>query len=85
MCISAGLLKEPFFRPFDTIEGRNVIKQSTPSLYNSSLTRRLEELAAIDELTRVLNRRVGMQRLQEEFNRTHRFLCACLTWIKLKP
>ena len=71
--IAILLAKEAFSRPFNTIEGRNFIKQSTPFLYNSSLIRRLEELAAIDELTRVLNRRFGMQRLQEEFNRAHRY------------
>lgn len=67
------LAKKEFSRPFNTLEGRNFIKQSAPFLYNSSLIRRLEVLAAIDELTRVLNRRFGMKRLQEEFNRAHRY------------
>lgn len=67
------LARRQFTRPFNTLETRNFIKQATPFLYNSSLIRRLEELAAIDELTRVLNRRFGMKRLQEEFNRAHRY------------
>jgi len=67
------LARTEFARPFNTLESRNFIKQSTPFLYNSSLIRRLEVLAAIDELTRVLNRRFGMQRLQEEFTRAHRY------------
>lgn len=67
------LSRNDFARPFDVIESRNFIKQATPFLHNSSLIRRLETLAAIDELTRVLNRRFGMKRLQEEFNRAHRY------------
>ena len=71
--IAMLLAKSMFSRPFNTIESRNFIKQSTPFLYNSSLIRRLEELAAIDELTRVFNRRFGMKRIEEEFNRAHRY------------
>lgn len=67
------LAKDSFVRQFNTLESRNFIKQATPFLYNSSLIRRLEVLAAIDELTRVLNRRFGMQRLTEEFSRAQRF------------
>ena len=71
--IAIILAKHEFSRPFNTIEGRNFIKQATPFLYNSSLIRRLETLAAIDELTRVLNRRFGIKRLNEEFSRAQRF------------
>jgi diguanylate cyclase (GGDEF)-like protein len=46
--------------------------QATPFLYNSSLIRRLEMLAAVDELTGVLNRRFGLKRLAEEFERAKR-------------
>jgi diguanylate cyclase (GGDEF)-like protein len=71
--VAVLLAKQDFSRPFNTLESRNFIKQSAPFLYNSSLIRRLEVLAAIDELTRVLNRRFGMKRLQEEFTRAHRY------------
>ncbi len=65
--------KTAFSRSFSSLETRNFVKQATPFLYNSSLIRRLEEIAAIDELTRVLNRRFGMKRLHEEFNRAKRY------------
>jgi diguanylate cyclase (GGDEF)-like protein len=73
--VGVGMLlaRKTFSRPFDTIESRNFIKQATPFLYNSRLIRRLEVLAAIDELTGVLNRRFGMKRLQEEFTRAQRY------------
>jgi two-component system, cell cycle response regulator len=71
--IAMLIARNAFSRPFDTIEGRNFVNQATPFLYNSSLIRRLEVLAAIDELTGVLNRRFGMKRLQEEFSRAQRY------------
>lgn len=66
------LAKNTFIRPFDILESRNFIKQATPFLYNSCLIRRLETLAAIDELTGTLNRRFGMKQLREEFSRAQR-------------
>ena len=45
---------------------------AAPFLDNAMLHRRITELAAIDELTRILNRRFGMRRLQEEFTRATR-------------
>jgi two-component system, cell cycle response regulator len=71
--IAMLLAKKAFSRPFDTIESHNFINQATPFLYNSSLIRRLEVLAAVDELTGVLNRRFGMKRLEEEFSRALRY------------
>lgn len=46
--------------------------QAAPYLHNAVLHRKLEDLAAIDELTRVLNRRFGMRRMSEEFSRATR-------------
>jgi two-component system cell cycle response regulator len=46
--------------------------QAAPYLGNAVLHRKLEDLAAIDELTHVLNRRFGMRRLSEEFSRATR-------------
>ncbi|MBW2731196.1 MAG: GGDEF domain-containing protein [Deltaproteobacteria bacterium] len=43
-----------------------------PSLQNSMLHAKLTELAAIDELTGLLNRRFGMRRLGEEYSRSIR-------------
>ena len=71
--IAVLMAKASFGRSLNSLETRNFIKQATPFLYNSSLIRRLEEIAAIDELTRVLNRRFGMKRLHEEFARTKRY------------
>lgn len=62
----------PFKKDFMTLESRNFINQATPFLYNGMLMKRLEVLAAIDELTGVLNRRFGMKRLTEEFDRSRR-------------
>ncbi|WP_158516101.1 sensor domain-containing diguanylate cyclase [Syntrophotalea acetylenivorans] len=67
------LAKNEFARSFSGLESKNFIQQATPFLYNSNLIRRLEELAAMDELTGSLNRRFGMKRLQEEFSRAQRF------------
>jgi diguanylate cyclase (GGDEF)-like protein len=71
--VAVLMAKTSFTRPLNSMESRNFVKHATPFLYNSSLIRRLEVLAAIDELTRVLNRRFGMKRLTEEFSRAQRF------------
>jgi len=47
-------------------------KQSAPYLATAIMHRKVEDLAAIDELTRLLNRRFGMRRLSEEFSRSVR-------------
>ncbi len=41
-------------------------------LHTAALNQRMKELAAIDELTGVLNRRFGIKRLREEFSRSVR-------------
>jgi two-component system cell cycle response regulator len=41
-------------------------------LHTASLNQRMKELAAIDDLTGVLNRRFGIKRLREEFSRSVR-------------
>ncbi len=41
-------------------------------LNNGLLHQKIEELAALDELTRLLNRRFGLRRLEEEFSRSLR-------------
>lgn len=46
--------------------------QAAPYLSNAMLHSKLEVLAAIDELTHLLNRRFGMRRLSEEFSRATR-------------
>ena len=66
------LSRNEFQNDFYSIESKNFISQATPFLYNSTLIRRLELLAAIDELTGILNRRFGMKRLHEEFERSTR-------------
>jgi len=71
--VAVLLAQNTFSREFNTLESRNFIKQATPFLHNSSLIKRLETLAAIDELTRVYNRRFGIERLTEEFSRAQRF------------
>jgi len=45
---------------------------AAPYVQNAVLHRKLEELAALDELTHLLNRRFGMRRLREEFSRSTR-------------
>jgi diguanylate cyclase (GGDEF)-like protein len=47
-------------------------RQGAPYLQNSVLHRRIRDLAAIDDLTNVLNRRFGLRRLKEEFTRAIR-------------
>ncbi len=43
-----------------------------PYLHNALLHRKIGEMAALDWLTRILNRRFGMRRLREEFSRSLR-------------
>jgi len=45
---------------------------AAPNLDNSILHKRITELAAIDELTNILNRRFGLRRLKEEYSRSTR-------------
>jgi diguanylate cyclase (GGDEF)-like protein len=45
---------------------------SAPYVQNAVLHKKLEELAALDELTHLLNRRFGVRRLREEFSRSTR-------------
>jgi diguanylate cyclase (GGDEF)-like protein len=47
-------------------------KQAAPYLHTAVLHQKLRDLAAVDDLTRVLNRRFGMRRLHEEFSRSIR-------------
>lgn len=46
--------------------------QASPYLQNAVLHRKITDLAAIDDLTRILNRRFGLRRLNEEFSRSVR-------------
>ncbi|MBU1239107.1 GGDEF domain-containing protein [Myxococcota bacterium] len=66
------LSRKPFERDFNQMESRNFVNQATPFLYNRTLIKRLERFAAIDELTGVYNRRFGVKRLNEEFERARR-------------
>jgi diguanylate cyclase (GGDEF)-like protein len=66
------LSRTPFHKDFQSLESQNIISEATPFLYNALLMKRLELLAAIDELTGVLNRRFGIRRLNEEFERSKR-------------
>lgn len=69
-----GLIsREPFKRDFASLEAKNFILQATPFIYNALIMKRLEVMAAIDELTGVLNRRFGLRRLNEEFERSKRY------------
>jgi len=45
---------------------------AAPNLDNSILHKKITELAAIDDLTNILNRRFGMRRLKEEYSRATR-------------
>lgn len=45
---------------------------AAPNLDNSILHRKITELAALDDLTLILNRRFGLRRLKEEFSRSTR-------------
>jgi diguanylate cyclase (GGDEF)-like protein len=46
--------------------------QAAPYLSNAFLHREISDLAAMDDLTRILNRRFGLIRLKEEFSRSAR-------------
>ena len=70
--VAVLLARSSFKKDFETLESRNFVNQATPFLYNGMLMKRMEILAAIDELTGVLNRRFGMKRLNEEFDRSRR-------------
>ncbi len=61
-----------FNADFFSLESRNLVNQAAPFLYNSLLIKKLEIMAAVDELTGLLNRRYGMQRLNEEYERAKR-------------
>ena len=50
----------------------SIRKGAAPYVRNGVLHRKLEELAALDELTHLLNRRFGVRRLREEFSRATR-------------
>ncbi len=49
-----------------------VRKQVAPYLATAIMHRKVEDLAAIDDLTRLLNRRFGVRRLEEELSRSVR-------------
>ena len=70
LCILSA--QQKFKANFSSIESLNLTNQAAPFLYNRMLMRKLEVLAAIDELTGLLNRRYGMKRLNEEFERAKR-------------
>ena len=70
LCILSA--QQKFKANFSSLESLNLTNQVAPFLYNSLLMRKLEILAAIDELTGLLNRRYGMRRLTEEFERAKR-------------
>lgn len=68
-----GLIsQEPFRHDFNSLEAKNFILQATPFIYNAIIMKRMEIMAAIDELTGILNRRFGLRRLNEEFERSKR-------------
>ncbi len=50
----------------------NLRTQGAPYLQNAMLHRKIRDLAALDDLTLILNRRFGLRRLQEEFSRSVR-------------
>ncbi len=49
-----------------------VRRQAAPYLATAIMHRKVEDLAAVDDLTRLLNRRFGLRRLGEEFSRSVR-------------
>ncbi len=61
-----------FKADFLSLESRNLINQAAPFIYNGLLMKKLEVLAAVDELTGLFNRRYGMKRLNEEYERAKR-------------
>jgi diguanylate cyclase (GGDEF)-like protein len=70
LCILSA--NKEFKANFFSLESRNLINQAAPFLHNSILMKKLEVLAAVDELTCLLNRRYGMKRLNEEYERAKR-------------
>ncbi len=51
----------------------NILRSyAAPFLDNSLLHRKISELAAVDDLTMILNRRFGLRRMREEFSRATR-------------
>lgn len=66
------LSRGTFSRDFHNLESRNFIQQAAPFLNSSILVKSLENLAALDELTNVFNRRFGIKRYREEFERARR-------------
>lgn len=70
LCILSA--SNEFENDFFSLESRNLISQAAPFFYNSLLIKKLEVMAAIDELTGLLNRRYGMKRLNEEYERSKR-------------
>ena len=70
LCILSA--QQKFKASFSSLESLNFTNQAAPFLYNSLLVRKLEVLAAIDELTGLLNRRYGMKRFNEELERAKR-------------
>jgi diguanylate cyclase (GGDEF)-like protein len=50
----------------------SIRKQGAPYLQSAILHRKIRDLAALDDLTMILNRRFGLRRLREEFSRSVR-------------
>jgi len=63
-------IQEPSPQQKKTIE--TLRSFAAPYLDNSILHKKITELAAIDDLTNILNRRFGMRRLKEEYSRSTR-------------
>ncbi len=70
LCILSA--NNEFKTDFFSLESRNLINQAAPFIYNSLLIKKLEVMAAIDELTGLLNRRYGIKRLNGEYERSKR-------------
>jgi len=59
--------------PFDQMQILDSLRtQGAPYLQSAILHKKIKDLAAIDDLTLILNRRFGLRRLQEEFSRSVR-------------
>ncbi len=70
MVILACGAKKAGLRPEKKLEAMRSF--AAPYLDNSMLHKKITELAAIDDLTMILNRRFGIRRLREEFSRSTR-------------
>jgi diguanylate cyclase (GGDEF)-like protein len=57
-------------RQMQRLEGLRT--QAAPYLQNAILHRKITDLAALDDLTKIMNRRFGLRRLEEEFSRAVR-------------